>query len=255
MKEGSAKSRALSGLEATSTGTRTLRRRVLREDIRDSLVEDILNGRLQPGARIVETHIARQFGVSQGPVREALRDLEILGFVIKAPFRGTQVRQVSREELAEIYPVRAALEGVAAGAAAKRLDKSTLARLEELLARMLEAASRADGRAQVEADIAFHKAIVEASGNQLLVRFWEAMRLETTTFLTIVVSHRSLRELAERHVPLLAALRAGDPALAQEVMRRHIEEPKEWIRAEIVEAELTNQSAGDGLVRETEHVS
>src|SRR6187431_716598 len=113
--------------------SRPLERRVFREEIREQLIEDILNGRLAPGARIVETKIAQQFGVSQGPVREALRDLELFGFVVRSPFRGTQVRKISPADLLEIYPVRAALEGVAARAAAPRMDAPTLARLEAAL--------------------------------------------------------------------------------------------------------------------------
>ena len=217
--------------------SRPLRRRVLREEIRDRLMEDIISGRFEPGARIVETAIARDFGVSQGPVREALRDLELLGFVVKSPYRGTEVGRVSLRELAEIYPIRAALEGVAAYDAATRIEDSALARLEGLLATITDAATRGDSRAQVEADIAFHHAIVEASGNHLLMKFWDAMRLETTTFMTILVTHRSLEELAGRHAPLLAALRSHDPALARDLARRHIEEFEEWIRADIEKAE------------------
>ncbi len=107
--------------------SRPLGRRVFREEIRERLIEDILDGRLAPGARLVETRIAQQFGVSQGPVREALRDLELFGFVVSTSFRGTQVRQISTQDLLEIYPIRAALEGVAAYAAASRIDEATLA--------------------------------------------------------------------------------------------------------------------------------
>ena len=85
-------------------------RRVFRDEIREQLIEDILSGRLPPGTRIVETRLAQQFGVSQAPVREALRDLAVFGFVVSSPFRGTQVRQISPAELLEIYPIRAALE-------------------------------------------------------------------------------------------------------------------------------------------------
>src|SRR5207248_8921275 len=63
-----------------------------------------------PGTRIVETRLAQELGVSQAPVREALRDLELFGFVVSSPFRGTQVRKISPEDLLEIYPVRAALD-------------------------------------------------------------------------------------------------------------------------------------------------
>ena len=125
---------------------RPLERRVFREEIREKLIEDILNGRLAPGSRIVETRIAQQFGVSQGPVREALRDLELFGFVVCSPFRVIEVRKISTEELLEIYPIRAALEGVAARAAAVRIDQATLEHLEELIGVSARAGCRYDGR-------------------------------------------------------------------------------------------------------------
>src|ERR671919_756674 len=211
--------------------SRPLERRVFREEIREQLIEDILNGRLQPGARIVETRIAQQFGVSQGPVREALRDLELFGFVVSSPFRGTQVRQISTDDLLEIYPIRAALEGVAARAAAVRIDEATLARLEQLIAAMRDAATRDDHRAEADADHAFHHAIVKASGNHMLEHVWQTMRLSITTCVTHSVTHRSLVEIAERHTVVLDALRAHDPERAEIAIRRHIEEPGEWIRA------------------------
>ncbi len=211
------------------TKARPLERRVFREEIREQLIEDILNGRLAPGARIVETRIAQQFGVSQGPVREALRDLELFGFVVSSPFRGTQVRKISTEELLEIYPIRAALEGVAARAAAGRIDQGTLDHLEVLIGVMREAAARDDHRAEADADHNFHHAIVKASGNRMVEHVWQTMRLSITTCLTHSITHRSLHEIAERHVAVLEALRSGDPDRAEAAVRRHIEEPGEWI--------------------------
>jgi DNA-binding GntR family transcriptional regulator len=210
---------------------RPLGRRVFREEIRERLIEDILGGRLAPGARLVETRLAQQFGVSQGPVREALRDLELFGFVVSSPFRGTQVRKISTEELLEIYPIRAALEGVAARAAAVRIDQATLERLQELIGVMREAAARDDHRAEADADHNFHHAIVKASGNHMLEHVWQTMRLSITTCLTTSITHRSLHEIAERHVAVVDALRSGDPDRAEAAVRRHIEEPGEWIRS------------------------
>jgi len=217
--------------------SRPLERRVFREEIREQLIEDILNGRLAPGARIVETRIAQQFGVSQGPVREALRDLELFGFVVSSPFRGTQVRKISTEDLLEIYPIRAALEGVAARAAAVRIDEATLAHLDDLIGLMREAAARDDHRAEADADHAFHHAIVKASGNRMLEHVWQTMRLSITTCVTHSVTHRSLHEIAERHVDVLEALRSRDPQRAEAAMRRHIEEPGEWIQSAHQQAE------------------
>jgi DNA-binding GntR family transcriptional regulator len=220
-------------------------RRVLREEIREQLIDDILSGRLPPGTRIVETRLAQEFGVSQAPVREALRDLELFGFVISSPFRGTQVREISTDDLLEIYPVRAALEAVAARAAATRMDDATLARLEESLAAMRMAAAKGDHRAHVDADFAFHQTIIKASGNHVLQHVWQTMRLATTTFVThsmMQLTHRSLEEIGERHVPVLEAMRARDPNLAETAMRRHIEDPGDWIRDAVVA-----QAAGTGV--------
>ncbi|HBY95342.1 MAG TPA: GntR family transcriptional regulator, partial [Chloroflexi bacterium] len=91
-----------------------INRRVLREEIKERLMDAILRGSYQPGDRIVETRIAQDFGVSQAPVREAIRDLELMGFVESTPFKGASVRALNRAELGEVYPVRAALEAVAA---------------------------------------------------------------------------------------------------------------------------------------------
>jgi DNA-binding GntR family transcriptional regulator len=211
---------------------RPLGRRVFREEIRERLIEDILGGKLAPGARLVETRLAQQFGVSQGPVREALRDLELFGFVVSTSFRGTQVRQISTQDLLEIYPIRAALEGVAAHGAASRIDELTLTKLADLIDVMREAANNDDHRTVVEADGAFHRTIVEASGNRMLEHVWQTLRLSITTCVTHSVTHRSLHVIAERHVPLLEALRARDPERAEAAMRRHIEEASEWIRSE-----------------------
>lgn len=215
------------------TNSEPLERRVFREEIRERLIEDILSGKLAPGARIIETRVAQQFGVSQGPVREALRDLELFGFVVSSPFRGTQVRKMSTEDLLEIYPIRAALEGVAGHAAAERIDDETIAQLEKLIQIMRQAADAGDHRKVVEADQTFHHTIVKASGNWMLQHVWQTMRLSITTCVTHSLTHRSLHEIAERHVNVLEALRARDPQLAEAAIRRHIEEPGEWILSEL----------------------
>jgi DNA-binding GntR family transcriptional regulator len=223
--------------------TQPVERRVFRDEIREQLIEDILSGVLPPGSRIVETRLAQQFGVSQAPVREALRDLALFGFVVSSPFRGTQVRRITPEELLEIYPIRAALEGVAARAAATRIDAAGLTRLEDLIATMREAAAKNDHRAQASADADFHHTIIVAAGNRMLEHVWQTMRLSVTTCVTHSVTHRSLHEIAERHVPVLDALKAHDPARAEAEIRRHIEEPGEWIRT--AAAKASNEKSSD----------
>lgn len=222
----------MTGIQAR---TRRRERRVLRDDIRDQLIDDILNGRLAPGQRIIEARLAQEFAVSQAPVREALRDLNVLGFVESSPFRGAVVRQISTEELLHLYPIRAVLEGLAAREAALRIRPAGLRKLEKLLDTMRSVAAEGDERLAVQTDFAFHLTIVEASENRLLQQIWDRMRLATTTFLTVSKSRHSLGEIAERHAAVLEALRAKDPSAAEQAMRRHIEEPGEWMRTALAQ--------------------
>src|SRR5206468_2211906 len=103
-----------------------------------------------------------------------------------------------------------------------------------LIADMRTAADAGDHRAHVDADYGFHHTIIKAAGNRMLEHVWQTMRLATTTLVThsmTQMTHRSLFEIGERHVPVLEALRAHDAVRAEAVMRRHIEEPGDWIRS------------------------
>src|SRR6476620_3969543 len=129
-----ASNRLMAAPEPASQRKLAVSRTVLREQVKDLLLERILTHEYGPGDRLVETRIAQELGVSQAPVREALRELESLRFVESSPFKGARVREVSDDELAEIYPIRAALEDVAARAAAERLDGDVAALEREIRA-------------------------------------------------------------------------------------------------------------------------
>ena len=205
-----------------------LSRSVLREQIRELLLERILNGEYRPGDRLVELQIAQELGTSQAPVREALRELEALRFVESEPHRGTRVRRITEEELAEIYPVRAALEELAAREAALRLGGG-VEKLEAEYEAMLRAAEEGDLHEQVQHDVAFHRLIVEAAGNRILLDVWKSLRVEARTVVTVLKADVDLRELAEMHKPLLEALAGHDPEKASEALRWHFESFKEMM--------------------------
>ena len=195
---------------------------VLREQIKELLLERILSGAYTPGDRLIETQVAQELGTSQTPVREAFRDLESLRFVESEPFRGTRVRAITEEELAEIYPVRAALEEVAARAAAVRLGGEVEALQAELDA-MLRCAQAGDLHEQVQHDVQFHRLIVEASGNQILFDVWKSLRIEARTLITALKTELDLCKMAEMHRPIVEALAEGDPGQAGRVVRHHVE--------------------------------
>jgi DNA-binding GntR family transcriptional regulator len=194
----------------------------LREQIREILLERILNGELRPGDRLVELHIAQELGTSQAPVREALRELQSLGFVEHEPYRGTRVRRITEKELAEIYPVRAALEELAAQEAAVRLG-GRAGELEREFEAMREAADGDNLQDLAAHDATFHRLIVEAAGNRVLLDTWRTLRVEARVVVTALKTDIDLHELAELHRPLLEALKDGVPEKAGGALRQHFE--------------------------------
>ena len=208
----------------TGSGAATIpfARSNLREQIKDVILQRIVEGSYPPGSRIVETRVAQELGVSQGPVREALRDLEQLGCVVHEPYRGCSVRAFSVDELLEAFPVRAALEALAARLAAEQLGDAELAELEQLLERMRVAARRGDAHDQSRANASFHATIVRAARNGTLERQWRMLEPFSRTYLTVSRPGIDLIALSERHVPILDALRRHDPDAAAAAMHDHL---------------------------------
>jgi DNA-binding GntR family transcriptional regulator len=200
-----------------------LSRAVLREQIRERILQRILDGDYAPGERIVENRLMKEYGVSQAPIREALRDLEAMRFVESEPHRGVRVRLISRKEMCEMYPVRAALEEVAGRAAAPLVTDDLLAALDEQLDAMGSAVAREDIPAQLKHDARFHELIVEASGNSLLLEVWRSLHAEVRTLITYSRVHTSELNVVQAHLPIVHALRQRDPELAGKEMRDHIE--------------------------------
>jgi DNA-binding GntR family transcriptional regulator len=204
-------------------------RTILREQIKDILLERILRGELEAGERLVETRIARELGTSQAPVREALRDLQNMGLVESEPFRGARVRAVGDEQLLPVFPVRAALEELAAREAARRANGDVSA-LERELKAMRNAARRGDWRTQIAHDVKFHRAVVEMSGNEALLRSWLVLGIDLSTAFATYWTYWDQADLAEFHVPIVEAIRAGDPAKAAAEARKHVRRTERVVR-------------------------
>jgi len=205
----------------------------LRASIKDVILQRIVSHEYPPGARLVETRIAQELGVSQAPVREALRDLEQLGCVVHEPFRGCSVKAFSKDELLEAFPVRAALEALAARLAAERMSEDELLRMAELLETMRDAALRGDAHDQSQANASFHATIVRAARNATLERQWAFLEPYSRTFLTVSQPGTDLQALSERHVPILDALRARDGDAAAEAMHRHLMDAAELLKEHV----------------------
>ena len=202
----------------------------LREQIKDVILQRIVAGEYAPGARLIETRIAQELGVSQAPVREALRDLEQLGCIVHEPFRGCSVRAFSAQELLEAFPVRATLEALAARLAAERITEDELLHLADLLETMRAAARRGDAHDQSQANASFHATIVRAARNATLERQWSFLEPFSRTYISVSQPGLDLLALSERHVPILEALRARDPDAAAAAMHSHLMDAAELLR-------------------------
>ena len=197
-------------------------RTVLREQVKDVLLQRIVSGELAPGDRLVETRIAQELGTSQAPVREALRDLELLRLVESEPFRGSRVRKFDEEEMTEVYPVRASLEELAARLATVNLDGDVSA-LEIELEAMKKAVKQNDTQSLVEHDITFHRLIVEAAGNSVLEQCWKSLGVESRITISLYGTYMDPTLAAERHVKLIDAIRSGNASAAGREARKHVE--------------------------------
>ncbi|MFG2024284.1 GntR family transcriptional regulator [Streptomyces sp. NPDC048825] len=192
----------------------------LREQIREHIVDGIVSGRWKPGERIVERRIAVELEVSQTPVREALRELEALRLIESAPNKGVRVRSLTAADLEEIYPVRAGLEQIAAELAAQRLAEDTSA-LDPEVAALYEADRAADGEAQVRHTVAFHREMVRAAGNSVLLHTWEGLGIEVFTALSIRWLGTRQQSYAEEHEALVQAFKRRDPDIGR-LVKDHV---------------------------------
>ena len=203
--------------------TQPIIRTILRDEIKKRVVERILDGTYPPGSRIVESQLAREFGTSQAPAREALCDLEGMHLVESEPHKGARVREFNSYRLVQAYPVRAALEELAGREAAPRMTGGILTLLNSQLTGMREAAKDDDVRTMMGHDMRFHEIIIETSGNNVLLDMWHSLRIETGTFVSVIKSDWDLAMIAEMHAPVFQALKLRDPDLAAKQLRNHIE--------------------------------
>lgn len=199
---------------------RTVANEPLSARIRNALLERIVAGHYQPGDRLVELQIARDFGSSQAPVREALRDLETAGLVTIRPRRGCFVNDYHARTQHEIYVARGALEEAAARLAVPRL-KGDVSALAVHLEGMREAARTHDIEAAILHSVSFHRTILEAAANELLLKMWESLHVEIHSRKTILQPNVDLSAVAESHAPIVDAFAAGDVERACRLSREH----------------------------------
>lgn len=219
-----------------STDGQTLADRVF-EDIQEAIV----TGNIAPGTKITEPGLAKQYGISRGPLREAMRRLEGRHLVTRIPHVGARVVSLTIEELLELYDVREAMEGMACRLAARQMPQAEIDSLKALLQKHEEQAELQENIAyyQKEGDLDFHYRLVQGSGNKKLMELlcgelYYLVRMYRYRF--SATSGRPQRAFTEHH-RIVDAIEQRDEELAEMLMRRHIRASRNNVEQRFREAE------------------
>jgi DNA-binding GntR family transcriptional regulator len=175
-----------------------------KDQVTKALRDAIVSGRMQPGDAIVESRVARQLGVGQPLVREALLDLEHQGFVQRVPYRGTSVTKLGPEEIDQIQRMRVELEALAVEWARSRVTAGDLTELRGLVAQMAMSAREGDLARFNDCDLALHRRIWELSGNKYLADALERAVVPLLTFFYLRSGH-----ISELHVHSVVGVHNG----------------------------------------------
>lgn len=224
--------------------------RTLADKVCMQIITAIVTGEIPSGQKISEAELAKLYGISRGPLREAIRRLEGLRLIERKPHIGARVVNLSVKQLLEIYRVREALEGMASRLAAENMSDTEIASLRALLVQHEAGIAEREGQAyfQKEGDLDFHYRIVTGSGNSKLQELlgadlYHLVRMYRYQF--SLSSSRPILALREHH-QILDAIEARDPELAEMLMRRHISASKrnveEKLKAEPNTSGVTHDS-------------
>ncbi|KIQ00777.1 GntR family transcriptional regulator [Pseudomonas fulva] len=186
----------------------------------------IVKGEIAPGSKISEPELARTYGISRGPLREAIHRLEGQRLLVRIPHVGARVVSLDRDELIELYEIRESLEGMACRLAAERMSEAEIDDLRRVLDthERDEAFQAGVGYYQQEGDFDFHYRIIHGSGNRTLVKMlcgelYQLVRMYRIQF--SATPNRPPQAFAEHH-RILDAIADRDGELAELLMRRHI---------------------------------
>lgn len=218
--------------------------KVIGAEVARAFADHIIYLRWPPGMRLIEEDLCAHFNVSRSPVRDAFQILEVEGLIVRAAWRGVRVAPMSVEDLDEIYRCRVALEGQVAADAARAADGETLAGLNRLLAAMERASSERDVEAFFTGNVAFTRALHQASGNRTLVRIVSCVEKQALRYryLTHQRTHEIVDLVLEGDRKVFEAIAAHKPELARRESVRLIRqahrviarvvgeiEPSEWL--------------------------
>lgn len=215
----------------------------LRDIVCEAMRQAMVDGVFHPGERLMEIQLAEDLGVSRTPVREAIRKLELEGFVVIIPRRGTYVADISIRDINEVYEIRIALDVLAAGLAAARISSEDFLKLNDYLRKIEECIENNDTDKLVELDVAFHDVLYHASNNKRLVGIISNLREQMTRIRTRSMNYRDRRhETFQEHKKLVAAIADKNIEEAKRIAREHLENAERTLLMSIKENSVAEKN-------------
>jgi DNA-binding GntR family transcriptional regulator len=205
------------------------------EQLLEQLRRDILKGTLKPRERLLEESIAKKFGMSRSPIREAFRILESEGLIQIMPRKGVYVADIGEEDINAIYEITPALEEIAAKLACRNMTGKDIEFLSEITDKMGKAAEEKDSYLYFKLNRKFHEAIHKFSGNKFLIKMLRTMSDQTyrNRYLSLVLFGR-LKQSHKRHVKIVEAFRERDEKKLSRLRRKQISDSKKTLGKKIL---------------------
>jgi DNA-binding GntR family transcriptional regulator len=197
----------------------------------ERLREAIINGQFKPGERLVEQRVCQDYNMGRSPLREALRLLQMEGYVDVVPNKGVTISKISLEDLVSIYNIVGVLEGYAAEAAGQFLSGADIKELKVIQNSLIKAGKSRDYIEWIKQNSLFHDYIVKAANNSHLYKIIRNLRdkIRRYRYMSIIAPNGSPEKYLKVHESIIGALSKGDTQRAGTLMRRHVMESKDTV--------------------------
>ena len=191
--------------------------------ISEDLEDKILKGIFKPGQRIIEGELCKSYGISQTPLREALRILESQGYVTHEPRRGVSVTTISANDIEDIYRIRANLESLATYLAIKKYNSEVLNTLKKIHKKMINEAARKDVKAYFALNLKFHEILINACQNKRLIQIIETFVKQTKRYrIDVLKNPENLKRSIAAHEQIIQSFESGDAEKAEQLRKESI---------------------------------
>lgn len=209
-------------LELSGNKTAVFQKQSITEDLMAYIKDQILTGHLNPGDRIVESRLAKELGISQTPVREALRHLQGEGLTTIIPNKGTIVSPLDSKAVYEIYSVRALFEGLAIRTVTKQATAAEIAELDELYDSMKRKLHDESVAFLLKDSFYIHEKIVKLSKHAKIIAMYRSISFQIALLNRMLGTTSSKQKEVDTHLELIEAVKQGNPDAAEQTMRAHI---------------------------------